>query len=154
MNIIFSGLAKNRSFKRGRGEGSGLGKTCGRGVKGQRARSGGSYTHRFAGGQNNIYTALPKRGFKRFAVKNFNNTKVFNIKILGFFIASGVIKDGDTICHDLLIKLGLIKKYFVNKVKFIGDEKLAYKLNFDGKFVCFSKPCKESLLNNGSKITS
>ena len=85
----------------GRGSGSGLGKTCGRGQKGQKARSGGSINPVFEGGQLPLYRRLPKRGFTngkfrtRYAVINLSDLNVF--------------EDGTVVTPALLKETGVIK---------------------------------------------
>ena len=91
-----------KAFRKGRGHGSGNGKTAGRGHKGQKARSGGGVRPGFEGGQTPLYRRIPKRGFnnKRFA-------KVYaevNVEDLNMF------EDGSVVSAKELIEAGLIKK--------------------------------------------
>ena len=104
----------------GRGPGSGLGKTSGRGQKGQKSRSGVSIPAWFQGGQSPLYRRLPKRGFnnaryrEEFATINLSDlNKYFN--------------DGDVVSPDLLKERGIIKKQLCG-VKILGNGELEKKL--------------------------
>ncbi|HHW11554.1 MAG TPA: 50S ribosomal protein L15 [Firmicutes bacterium] len=102
----------------GRGIGSGLGKTSGRGHKGQKARSGGAKGPTFEGGQTPLQRRLPKRGFKNF------NRKIWaevNIESLNCFA------DGTEVTPELLLANGLIKKVY-DGVKVLGRGELEKKL--------------------------
>ena len=80
----------------GRGIGSGLGKTSGRGHKGQKARSGGGVRRGFEGGQTPLYRRLPKRGFKNIFAKNYTEVtlKMLNKATTEEVTAESLIKDG------------------------------------------------------------
>ena len=116
-------LAKNPEIKTrkrvGRGPGSGLGKTSGRGQKGQKSRSGASIKPWFQGGQTPLYRRIPKRGF--------NNTRfttryaTLNVSDLNRF------KNGDVITPELLKEKGIIKKE-LSGIKILGKGKLEKKL--------------------------
>lgn len=107
LNKIKDNLGARRGPKvLGRGIGSGLGKTSGRGGKGQTARAGGRIGG-FEGGQNPIYRRLPKRGFV-----NVHRVELFELtfrKIEQLF-KSGGLKPKDEITIDLLLKLGIMKR--------------------------------------------
>ena len=111
--------AKQRKKRVGRGPGSGLGKTCGRGQKGQKARSGGSINPVFEGGQLPLYRRLPKRGFsnalfkKEYAVINVSDLNIFD--------------DGTVVTPALLKEKGIIKKQ-LNGIKILGNGTLSKKL--------------------------
>jgi large subunit ribosomal protein L15 len=111
----------SRSSKKrlGRGTGSGLGKTSGKGHKGQKARSGGGVRPGFEGGQMPLYLRLPKRGFSnaRFK-KEFAEVNVG--KLDGF-------RAGSTVTPEKLIEAGIIKKVH-NGVKIMGSGELTKKL--------------------------
>jgi large subunit ribosomal protein L15 len=102
----------------GRGIGSGLGKTSGRGILGQGSRSGGSVRPGFEGGQNPIYRRIPKRGFKNYTTVRYG---VVNVGDLSQF------KDGSEVNPTLLIEKGLLKTG-ARGVKILGDGKLDKKL--------------------------
>lgn len=93
------GSRKNRK-RVGRGTGSGLGKTCGRGTKGQKARTGRKPRLGFEGGQMPLVRRIPKRGFKG---KKTRFTPV-NVEALNRF------KKGDEITEEVLVRAGLVKK--------------------------------------------
>ncbi|MGB0409267.1 MAG: 50S ribosomal protein L15 [Opitutales bacterium] len=95
----------------GRGEGSGHGKTCGKGHKGQKARSGGGIRVGFEGGQMPLYRKLPRRGFNNF---NFRTSyQIVNVSELERV-------EGDTVNRDSLVKAGLIRDNDEG-VKLLGD---------------------------------
>ncbi|MFZ9781644.1 MAG: 50S ribosomal protein L15 [Bacilli bacterium] len=102
----------------GRGIGSGLGKTSGRGILGQGSRSGGSVRPGFEGGQNPIYRRIPKRGFKNYTTLRYG---VVNVGDLSQFI------DGSEVNPNILIEKGLLKTG-ARGVKILGDGKLDKKL--------------------------
>ena len=94
--------AKQARKRVGRGPGSGLGKTCGRGQKGQKARSGGSINPVFEGGQLPLYRRLPKRGFSNYLFKK--EYAVINLGDLNVF------ENGTLVTPALLKEKGIIKK--------------------------------------------
>lgn len=104
----------------GRGIGSGLGKTSGKGHKGQKARSGGGVRRGFEGGQTPLYRRLPKRGFKntRFETKY----AVINLSDLDKYF-----NDGDVVTPEVLKEKGIIKKQ-LNGVKVLANGTLTKKL--------------------------
>lgn len=105
-------------FRKGRGTGSGNGKTAGKGHKGQNARSGGGVRVGFEGGQFPLYRQLPKRGFKnRFAT-------VYAIVNVG---SLNVFEDGAVVNAETLVKMGLVKK-LCDGVKVLGNGELTKKL--------------------------
>lgn len=144
LNIIKPASGAHKSRKRvGRGIGSGLGKTCGRGHKGQRSRSGGFHKIGFEGGQMPLYRRLPKRGFK---VLN-NNTKSTLIKLS--VIAS---LDSPTVDIDLLYKLGIVKN-FSSRIKIVND---GYALSrpFEIKNIMLSRSCRSAIENAGGCVVT
>lgn len=111
--------SKNKKKKRmGRGIASGRGKTCGRGVKGQKARSGVSIKH-FEGGQTSLIKRLPKRGFK--SIKKKYSTSITLSKI-NSGIEKGILKK-DTVINIKSLKLAKIVKKDAKIVKLILDKK-------------------------------
>lgn len=100
--------ARKKLMRVGRGIGSGKGKTCGRGGKGQTARTGVAING-FEGGQTPIYRRLPKRGFN-----NIHAQKLYELHFdkVNVAISAGLIKKGDVIDSDLLIRIGLMKKWY------------------------------------------
>ena len=119
---------KNNSIKSkkrlGRGIGSGKGKTCGRGMKGQKSRTGVAIKG-FEGGQMPLHRRLPKVGFRNFTSKRM---AWLNIKQLQDAIDSGKMQSEKAITEDMLIKLGIVKKNS-NGVKLLGYGELKSKLN-------------------------
>ena len=130
-----------KSRKRvGRGPGSGLGKTSGKGHKGQNARSGGGVRPGFEGGQLPLFRRLPKRGFSNAMFKTEYAT--INVSDLNKF------EDGAVITPELLKEMGMLKKQLAG-VKVLGngtlDKKLTVKAN------SFSKSAIEKIENKGGK---
>ena len=124
----------------GRGTGSGLGKTAGKGHKGQKARSGGSIRRGFEGGQTPLYRRIPKRGFKNHFAKEY---AVVNVCDLERF-------ENDTVVNAyLLISEGLIKKE-LDGVKVLGTGDLTKKLTVVAKK--FSDSAKSKIEAVGGKI--
>ena len=124
----------------GRGPASGLGKTSGRGQKGQKARSGGSINPVFEGGQLPLYRRLPKRGFKNAKFKTVYAT--INIEDLNVF------EDGTVVTPALLKDTGLVKKQ-LDGIKVLGNGTLEKKLTV--KASKFSKVAKEQIETIGGK---
>ena len=129
----------------GRGIGSGKGKTSGRGVKGQKSRSGVAIKS-FEGGQMPLYRRLPKRGFHSI---NKNNIAIMNLEKIQSFIDKNVIKTSDLITRDLLIKHKLINKNS-QKLKILGSGNIKSKINLEADLV--SKSALEKLEKAGSNI--
>ncbi len=134
------GSVKN-GFRKGRGAGSGNGKTAGKGHKGQNARSGGGVRPGFEGGQLPLYRKLPKRGFKnaRFA-KHYT---VINVQSLNKF------NDGEVVDAAALLALGIINDVQANGVKVLGEGELTKKLTV--KAAVFSGSAKEKIEAVGGK---
>lgn len=110
-----SRLARKRV---GRGIGSGLGKTSGRGHKGQNARSGGGVRPGFEGGQNPLYLRLPRRGFTNIHRREY---AIVNLEDLGRF------ESGTVVTPQLLAEAGLVKD-FKSGVKILGNGELTVEL--------------------------
>ena len=119
---------KKESTKRvGRGIGSGLGKTSGRGHKGQKARSGGGVRRGFEGGQTPLYRRLPKRGFKNIHAKNYTEVTLtmLNKATTAEVTAESLVNDGIiSKINDGIVILGtgkLEKKLTVKATKFTAS---------------------------------
>ena len=125
--------AKTAPFKKGRGMGSGNGKNCGTGNKGQKSRSGGGKAPGFEGGQTPLYRRLPKFGFTNGARKEY---AIVNISSLNKF------KEGTVVDPTLLVESGLVKKEF-DGVKILGNGELTVKLTV--KATKFSASAKEAI---------
>ena len=131
--------ATTTSKRVGRGIGSGLGKTAGKGHKGQKARTGGSIRRGFEGGQTPLYRRIPKRGFKNrfaeeYAVVNLSDLERFD--------------NGTTVNAELLKSEGIIKKE-LDGVKVLGNGTLTKKLTVVAKK--FSKTAEEKIQAVGGK---
>ena len=124
----------------GRGSGSGLGKTSGRGQKGQKARSGGSINPVFEGGQLPLYRRIPKRGFTNAKFKTVY--AVINLSDLNVF------EDGTVVTPALLKDTGLVKKQ-LDGVKVLGNGKLEKKITIQASK--FSASALEKIKEAGSK---
>ena len=124
----------------GRGIGSGLGKTSGKGHKGQNARSGGGVRQGFEGGQLPLFRRLPKRGFTNAMFKT--EYAVINLSDLNKF------EDGATVSPKLLKEMGLVKKQ-LDGIKVLGNGKLEKKLVV--KAHKFSNVAKEQIEKLGGK---
>jgi len=129
----------------GRGIGSGKGKTCGRGVKGQKSRSGVSIKA-FEGGQMPLYRRLPKRGFNPISRVNI---AIMNLEKIQSFIDEKTIKSSDTINMELLKKLKLINKNS-QKLKILGTGEIKDKINIEANLA--SKSAVEKLEKIGGSI--
>ena len=136
----------NKSIIRvGRGIGSGKGKTSGRGVKGQKSRSGVAIKS-FEGGQMPLYRRLPKRGFNPINKKNIT---VLNLDKIQSYIDKKSIKTSDVINSDLLKKLKLINKNSI-KLKILGSGTIKDKINIEANLA--SKSAVEKLEKIGGSI--
>ena len=133
--------AKHERRRVGRGMGSGLGKTSGRGEKGQKARSGVSIKATFEGGQLPLYRRLPKRGFSNSEFKIRYAT--LNVSDLNDFA------DGTVVTPELLKETGILKNQ-LDGVKILGDGECEKKLTI--KAHKFSKTAIEKLEKSGCKI--
>ena len=129
--------AKKRA---GRGSGSGLGKTSGRGQKGQKARSGGSINPVFEGGQLPLYRRLPKRGFSNYPFKK--EYAVINLSDLNVF------ENGTVVTPALLKERGIVKKQ-LSGIKVLGEGQLEKKLTVQAHK--FSKSAIDKINESGSK---
>ena len=129
----------------GRGIGSGKGKTCGRGVKGQKSRSGVAIKA-FEGGQMPLYRRLPKRGFNPISKINI---AIMNLEKIQSFIDEKTIKSSDTINMELLKKLKLINKNSI-KLKILGTGEIKDKINIEANLA--SKSAVKKLEKIGGSI--
>lgn len=133
--------SKHSRTRKGRGHASGLGKTSGRGHKGQKARSGGGVRPGFEGGQMPLYMRIPKRGFnnKRFA-KVYAEVNVSKLN---------VFEDGTTVTSDLLLEKGIIKKLH-DGVVILGKGEITKKLTVQA--AKFSKTAASKIEAAGGKV--
>ena len=134
-----------KKIRVGRGIGSGKGKTSGRGVKGQKSRSGVSIKS-FEGGQMPLYRRLPKRGFN--PIKK-NNIAILNLDKIQTFIDKKSIKTSEILNSNLLKKLKLINKNS-HKLKILGSGKIKDKINIEADLA--SKSAVDKLEKIGGSI--
>ena len=129
----------------GRGIGSGKGKTCGRGVKGQKSRSGVAIKS-FEGGQMPLYRRLPKRGFNPISKEKI---AILNLEKIQSYIDKKTIKSSELLNTDLLKKLKLINKNS-SRLKILGTGEIKEKINIEANLA--SKSAIEKLEKIGGSI--
>ena len=132
------GAKHSDNFRRGRGHGSGNGKTAGKGHKGQKARSGAPRIG-FEGGQMPLYRRLPKRGFLN---RNTKEIVAINVSALEVF------ESGATVTIDALKEVGIIKNP-KDGVKILGNGELTKSLTMQAN--AFSASAKEKIESLGGK---
>ena len=132
------GSKHSNNFRKGRGHGSGNGKTAGKGHKGQKARSGAPRPG-FEGGQMPLYRRIPKRGFHN---RNTKEIVGINLEVLERF------EDGATVSVDTLIETGIVKNP-KDGVKILGRGELTKKLNVQVN--AYSASAKENIEALGGK---
>jgi large subunit ribosomal protein L15 len=140
-----TGKVTKPKIRVGRGIGSGKGKTSGRGIKGQKSRSGVAIKS-FEGGQMPLYRRLPKRGFNPI---NRSFIAIMNLEKIQSYIDQKTIKVSDKINTKLLIKLKLINKNS-QKLKILGTGEIKDKINVEADLI--SKSAKEKLEKVGGVI--
>ncbi len=133
------GSAK-KAFRKGRGAGSGNGKTAGKGHKGQNARSGGGVRPGFEGGQMPLHRRLPKRGFNNHFATHY---ATINVSDLNRF------EDGAVVDTQAIVDSGLIKKT-LDGIKILGNGELTKKLTVNVAKV--SETAKEKIEGAGGKV--
>jgi len=140
LNKIKPGIdSVKKKVRVGRGMGSGLGKTCGRGHKGQKSRSGGFHKVGFEGGQMPIQRRLPKRGFSVLKKDDYQRLRLRDIKLIS----------EEVISIDLLKKLNIIPDK-VKKVKIYGADQIDKVFSLQGLYV--SKGARVMIEASGGKI--
>ncbi|MBE6788861.1 MAG: 50S ribosomal protein L15 [Ruminococcaceae bacterium] len=131
--------SRKDAYRKGRGAGSGNGKTAGKGHKGQKARSGGGVRPGFEGGQMPLARRVPKRGF--------NN--IFATKYVGINVdALNRFEDGSVVDEAAIVKAGLVKKT-LDGIKILGRGELTKNLTV--KVTAFSATAKEKIEKAGGK---
>ena len=136
---------KKKKIRVGRGIGSGKGKTAGRGIKGQKSRSGVAIKS-FEGGQMPLYRRLPKRGFN--PINKIKIAKI-NLEKIQTFIDKKTINSSDTIDSKLLKKLKIINKNS-QMLKILGTGEIKVKISIEADLI--SKAAKEKLEKIGGSI--
>ena len=134
------GFPVQEKFRKGRGPGSGNGKTAGKGHKGQNARSGGGVRPGFEGGQNPLYRRLPKRGFKNHFAKRY---AIVNVATL-----NDKYNDGDVVGIETLLKDRVIRD-LGDGLKVLGYGEISKKITV--KANVFSASAKEKIEAAGGK---
>ena len=131
--------ANTESYRRGRGHGSGNGKTAGKGHKGQKARSGGSIRPGFEGGQMPLQRQIPKRGFKNIFAKEYAIVNVGDLEIF---------ENGTVVNGEALVAAGLLKKT-LDGVKVLGNGELTKQLTVE--VAAISESAKQKIEEVGGK---
>ena len=144
-NLNTTKKVRIKKMREGRGIGSGKGKTSGRGVKGQKSRSGVAIKS-FEGGQMPLYRRLPKRGFNPLRK---NHIAILNLDKIQSYIDKKSINIGDVLNSSLLKKLNLINKNS-NKLKILGSGEIKDKINIEADLA--SKSAIEKLEKIGGSI--
>ena len=140
-----TGKIIRKKIRVGRGIGSGKGKTSGRGMKGQKSRSGVAVKS-FEGGQMPLYRRLPKRGFNSF--KDLKIAKI-NLDKIQMFIDKKTLNSTDTINVEILKKLKIINKNS-KKLKILGKGEIKHKVNIQTDLI--SKSAIEKLKKIGGSV--
>jgi large subunit ribosomal protein L15 len=130
----------------GRGPGSGTGKMGGRGIKGQKSRSGVAIKG-FEGGQMPLYQRLPKRGFNK---PNRKSYAVINLGLIQKFVDAGKIDAKETITHDVLIASGAVRRV-LDGIRVLAKGEVTSKLNIEVHGA--SKSAVEAVEKAGGKLT-
>ncbi|MGB9749869.1 MAG: 50S ribosomal protein L15 [Caldisericia bacterium] len=146
LNNLVNPYPNKKKFRVGRGPGSGSGKNCGYGNKGQKSRSGRGKEDWFEGGQTPIYKRLPHlKGLKNKSHKNFKEIAALNLRdIVKYF------NEGDVVNLDTLKEKGLVEKK-VTYLKILGEGEIEYPLTFEAS--SFSKKAKEKIEKVNGKVT-
>lgn len=126
-------------FRKGRGHGSGNGKTAGKGHKGQKARSGGGVRPGFEGGQMPLQRRIPKRGFNNIFATKYT---AINVEMLNKF------EDGATVDTEAILKAGIVKNA-QDGIKILGRGELTKKLNVS--VAAYSASAKQKIEEAGGK---
>jgi large subunit ribosomal protein L15 len=147
LNELHDNPGATRKKKRvARGPGSGKGKTAGRGIKGQKSRSGVAL-NAYEGGQMPLYMRLPKRGFNNIHAKSF---AVINLGMLQKFIDAGKIDTGADITEDALVASGLVRRK-LDGVRLLGKGELTSKVTMT--IAGASKSAVEAVEKAGGSLT-
>jgi large subunit ribosomal protein L15 len=149
LNLINTAKKRQKKIRVGRGIGSGKGKTCGRGHKGQKSRSGVAIKS-FEGGQMPLYRRLPKRGFKSFNNTTKRATAVLNLSKLQDFLNKKFITTESKINLASLQKSNLLHKKF-KKLKLLSSGEIKDKFDVEVNFI--SNSAKEKIEKSGGKVS-
>ena len=132
--------SNTKAYRKGRGKGSGNGKTAGRGHKGQWARSGGGVRAGFEGGQMPLVRRLPKRGFNNIFAKNYAEVNVCQLNAL---------ENGTEVTFETLVAAGLVGKKY-DGVRILGKGELEKKLAV--KVAGVTASAKEKIVAAGGEV--
>lgn len=144
MSMLKKPEGSTRNRKRvGRGQGSGLGLTAGRGDNGQNARSGGGVRPGFEGGQMPLYRRIARRGFSNYPFKT-------KFTVLNLDALQRSYKSGETVSLESLAKKGLIKNREKN-VKILGNGEIKKKLSVE--YIAVSESAKAKIEKAGGTVT-
>ena len=138
--------SKHRRMRVGRGRASGKGKTAGRGIKGQKSRSGVSING-YEGGQMPLYQRLPKRGFNK---PNRKKYAIVNLGIIEKFIGAGKLNAKSDITEDLLVESGLVRRK-LDGVRVLSKGEIKSKINI--AVTGASKSAIEAVKKAGGSLT-
>ena len=138
--------ATKRKKRIGRGPGSGKGKMGGRGIKGQKSRSGVAING-YEGGQMPLYQRLPKRGFNK---PNRKSYAVVNLGLIQKFVDAGKLDAGNTITEDALVASGLVRRK-LDGIRFLAKGEVTAKLTLD--VTGASKSAVEAVEKAGGSVT-
>ena len=142
LNDVHRGITKNKKRKRlGRGPGSGHGKTCGKGHKGQRSRAGASRKAVFQGGAMPLVRRVPKRGF--------NNKWAVTVAIINIADLEKTFADGDEVSTKTVLETSLANGRY-DELKILGNGELTKKLTVSAHR--FSKSAAEKIEKAGGKV--
>ena len=148
LNSLNSKITKTKK-RLGRGIGSGKGKTCGRGHKGQKSRSGVAIKS-FEGGQMPLYRRLPKRGFKSFNNQVKKSVAIINLSRIQEILEKKKILPNNKLNLFTLQKFQLVNKKY-SKLKLLGSGDIKEKLDIETNFI--SNSAKEKIEKLGGKVT-
>ena len=140
--------ARSTAGRVGRGPGCGNGKTCGRGHKGQKSRSGGNVMPGFEGGQMPLYRRLPIRGFNNFNFKK--NFVTINLTQLQNLLDNKKIKKSETVTLSVLQQAGFTKKTF-DGLKVLGSGEMTDKITIEVQGI--SKSAQDKIEKAGGKVS-
>ena len=149
LNSLNLKISKKKKKRLGRGIGSTKGKTCGRGHKGQKSRSGVAIKN-FEGGQMPLYRRLPKRGFKSFNNQVKKSVAIINLSKIQEILEKKKILPNSKLNLSTLQKSQLIKKKY-SKLKLLGSGDIKKKFDIETNFI--SNSAREKIEKLGGKVT-
>ncbi len=146
LNEIKDNVGSSKTRVRvGRGVGSGLGKTCGKGQKGQKSRSGVAIGG-FEGGQMPLYRRLPKRGFTNIFAKDYAE---LNIQTIQAFVDAGKLDVSKVLTEDVLVEAGVVRRA-LDGIKLLGKGEIKSKVNL--QITGATKSAVEAIAKHGGTV--